>query len=401
MSLGKSPIRLEATRLTVRRGYGCVTSDISNAVSDSASAPMIQIRWAATDLPDFVTHPLSPGVIPTENALLGEAPASTTSGNNLAARQDIAAQASGISGSTTRRNRGSTTVPGSRPSSTSVGYDQAPPFPTFSPPGSSGPGNNGLSTGAKAGIGVGVSVAALLMLGIVGFFWRKYRKNRIDEAAQNRTPPVDSSAHPWAQPQMTSQGDRYEMPSGDPIAMPQNAYLGREKAELSADSSHAGSQSFPSELHGQGYSGKLQQQHDHSQHGGWPEDSLEPHRQQSSELSAISPQLLHHHYSELSASSAGNKHLDEADRSPPFVQAPPPTYQDPSLAPEAASPSVSAPPGDTEVREQRGTQSTRSTDELRQQQVRLEERRQRLLELERIEREQEDLQQRIESQDRS
>ena len=362
---------------------------------------MIQIRWAATDLPDFVTHPLSPGVIPTENALLGEAPASTTSGNNLAARQDSGADVSGISGSTTRRNRGPTTVPGPRPSSTSGGDDQAPSFPTFSPPGSSGQGNNGLSTGAKAGIGVGVSVAILAMVGIAGFFWRRHRKNRIDEAAQNRIPPVDSSTHPWAQPQMTSQGNRYEMPSGDPITIPRNAYLGKEKAELSADSSHAGSQSFPTELHGQSYSGKLQQQQDHGQHGGWPEASPEPHCQQNSEVSAISPQLLHHHYSELSASSAGNNHLDEADRSPPLVEAPPPTYPNPSLAHEAASSPVSTPPGGTAAREQTETHSMRSTNELRQQQARLEERRQRLLELERIEREQEALQQRIESQDHS
>lgn len=339
---------------------------------------MIQVRWAQTDLPDFVTHPLYPGVNPTDNNLLGEGLAPTTAGNNLAARQVSSGFNPGVS-DFTERLRDSTTATGS-PTRGSGGDDDRPSFPTFRPPGSS-PAGKGLSTGAKAGIGVAVPVVLLTILGVIGFFWRKHRKDKMNSPTQSHHPPTDPSAQPWAQPQMTSQGGRLEMPAdgGTPVTMPQSAMTNDEKPELSSNQSYRGSQGLPAELHTQGHN---QQPFAHHQH---------------SELPGISSQSPHHRYGELSGTTTQYSHPAEMDNNQYPVQVPSPTYQTPSpgLQAPTAPPPISKPPA---AAVQTQMQAEPSADELMQQKARLEERRQRLLELERIEHEQEELQRRIKAQ---
>lgn len=74
-------------RLMGPSGYVCHTTHISMAYSYSATAPMIQIRWAETDLPSFATHPLYPGANPTNHELRGAAIGPKPTAGGLVARQ--------------------------------------------------------------------------------------------------------------------------------------------------------------------------------------------------------------------------------------------------------------------------------------------------------------------------
>lgn len=345
---------------------------------------MIQVRWAHTDLPGFATHPLYPGVNPTDNNLLGEGLAPTTAGNNLAARQVSSGFAPGLPASTVTSQVIITTTRESQPSRTGGGGgsnndDDGSNFPQFKVPGS---GGGGLSTGAKAGIGVAVPVAVLIIVGIIVFFWRSYRRNKTP-AFQGQDPSVDPSTNTWAQPQMTSQGGRYELPGagGAAVAMPPSALTHNEKPEMSSEPSHRGSQGYPAELHAQSYN----QQSPHGQH---------------TELPGVSTTSPHQNRSELSGTTEAYNQPVEMDQSQQQVQIPSPTYHDPSLGSQAplAAHSLSPPPP-AAVQYQAPMEP--SADELMQQQARLEERRQRLLELERIDRAQEELQKRIRAQGRS
>ncbi len=172
------------------------------AFSYSETAPMIQIRWAETDLPSFATHPLYPGANPTNADQDGAAVFPAYTAGAVAAR----AASSGI-------------FPSLDPS---FPFPSLPPLPTISLPtvptngsdddsdddddggsgsGSSGSGGKikfdgptgGLSTGAKAGIGVGAGVGALALFGILGFvIWSAYRTKRgatqqpIQQMSQNQ-----------------------------------------------------------------------------------------------------------------------------------------------------------------------------------------------------------------------
>ena len=345
---------------------------------------MIQVRWAHTDLPGFATHPLYPGVNPTDNNLLGEGVAPTTAGNNLAARQVSSGLAPGLPESTMTSIVIITTTREPQPSRTGEGGgsnddDDRPNFPQFKVPGS---GGGGLSTGAKAGIAVAVTVAVLILVGIIVFFWRRYRRNKTP-AFQGQDPSVDPSTNTWAQPQMTSQGDRYELPGagGAAVAMPPSAHAHNEKPEMSSEPSYRGSQGYPAELHAQTYN----PQSPHGQH---------------SELPGVSTTSPDQKRSELPGTTEAYTQSIEMDQSQQQVQAPSPPYHDPSpgLQAPVVAPSLSPPPP-AAVQYQAPVEP--SADELMQQQARLEERRQRLLELERIDREQEELQQRIRAQGRS
>lgn len=338
---------------------------------------MIQIRWAQTDLPYLATHPLYPGVEPTNYAVLGEDAAPTTVDENLAARQ----VSFGPDASFTRvlTETGSSTRGGSGGDDNNGRVN----FPTYASQAET-PGAGELSVAAKAGMSIAASAMGLLIAGIIWFFLRKHRRDKLKQAIRNRfSPKENSSTIAGAQPQMTSQGPKYELPAGDgtSVAMPAPAVTSDSQPELDSKIGYRGSTNFPAELHNQGL----------GQH--------QPN-QQRSELSAISPRSPHHHYSELSGTSPQYNRPDEMDKDQHPVQIPTPTYQTPSpgLQAPTAPPPASTPPA---AAVQTQTQPGPSADELLQQQARLEERRQRLLELERIEREQEELQQRINAQGRS
>jgi hypothetical protein len=70
------------------------------------------------------------------------------------------------------------------------------------------PGGGGLSTAAKAGIGAGAGVAAILIGGLAICLWRSRRKNKQLAAAQPAVPPGQMQQQqppPFAQPQMMQQ----------------------------------------------------------------------------------------------------------------------------------------------------------------------------------------------------
>jgi hypothetical protein len=69
------------------------------------------------------------------------------------------------------------------------------------------PGGGGLSTAAKAGIGAGAGVAAILIGGLAICLWRSRRKNKQLAAAQPAVPPgqMQQQQPPFPQPQMMQQ----------------------------------------------------------------------------------------------------------------------------------------------------------------------------------------------------
>ncbi|ATY65364.1 transmembrane alpha-helix domain-containing [Cordyceps militaris] len=139
------------------RGYKCKKDDVSLAFSGTATAPMIQIRWASTDLPALATHPLYPGANPTnteEDYLMKR-----TRGARLRGRAESSGYYPYDSGG--GGPPGSTTAGSGGASSTGSGSD------------SSGGGGFRLSTGAKVGIGLGVAFSALVGFALLGLIlWR-------------------------------------------------------------------------------------------------------------------------------------------------------------------------------------------------------------------------------------
>jgi hypothetical protein len=98
----------------------------------TSKAPYIQIRWAATDLPNFETHPLSSGITAPPDGTL--APTVTD-------------------------------------------------YRTVTIGGDGSGGGGGMSDGARIGVGVGVGLAGLAMIFAAGFFIYRYRqKNKKPEA---------------------------------------------------------------------------------------------------------------------------------------------------------------------------------------------------------------------------
>lgn len=164
------------------------------AYSASQTKPMIQVRWAESDLRKFATHPLHPGVKPTEHVTKRADLVPGRKDKGLRARDDIS------------------------------GFGSFPPTPTPTPTSTSGPnfgggsdgndsgggGGGGLSLGAKVGIGVGVPLGVMVILAIGGFFiFRAYRKKRLaNQTQQPLQPPYQQQyAPPGPQgPQYPPQG---------------------------------------------------------------------------------------------------------------------------------------------------------------------------------------------------
>lgn len=112
-------------------GYTCETTDptaylwgVSRISTTTAYFVFIHIRWQSSDLAILETHPLTPGL-----------------------------------------RVGARVTPTLMPEETLKGDGQSSAF--------------GLSTGAKAGIGVGVVIAVLLLCGAALFFIRRYRAKRL------------------------------------------------------------------------------------------------------------------------------------------------------------------------------------------------------------------------------
>lgn len=166
------------------------------AYSSSHTAPMIQVRWAESDLSRFATHPLYPGANPTNHLRDGAGLEPTNKARGLVAR----AETSDFGG----RFPPTQTVtlgPGSGPDPSRGIFDGVD-------------SGSGLSTGAKVGIGIGVPVCVLTLLSIGGFFiWRTYRKKRLGNNG-GQQPQMQYGQYP----QQNHQGPQYPAPAmlGDP-----------------------------------------------------------------------------------------------------------------------------------------------------------------------------------------
>lgn len=212
------------------------------AYSYSKTAPMIQVRWAETDLSLFPTHPLYPGANPTNHLLRGGAIGPLGTVGAIKARQASSGLLPGNSVS-------GTVPPVTRPTQTQSGRNGEANGPTEFPKfGSTKSG--GLSSGAKAGIGIGVTLGVLLILGAVGFlFWRTRRAKRNSDAPVDANTP-SGMPHP-GMAEVDNTG-RYEMPShsttvsptvvGSELGVPTPpppALLGYEKGEKVELPSHS------------------------------------------------------------------------------------------------------------------------------------------------------------------
>ncbi|KAH6660328.1 hypothetical protein BKA67DRAFT_530432 [Truncatella angustata] len=125
--------------------------------------------------------------------------------------------------STTTSSGSNTAIPSSTatlPSSTSSYTSSPQSSPTAS---------GDLSTGAKAGIGVGVALGALLLFGLVWFIFKRRSKNtknavELENSPYNRPTPSPrkypselSSAGPHVVHEMDSPRQRFELPSSTPL----------------------------------------------------------------------------------------------------------------------------------------------------------------------------------------
>lgn len=358
------------------------------AYSRSHTAPMIQVRWAESDLSRFPTHPLYPDAKPTNHV--------QKDGN-----VELVARAS---------------------------FDGSfHPGPTPTSGGGSGSGGSsgsddggGLSTGAKIGIGVAVPVVVLALFFIGAFFvWRAYRKKRLGNTGGQQPhmqygqypqqyPPGPQYpqpvvyANPGPQPMM--EPGRYEMPAHGTTsptvlgseavgpALPAPAILAKTRdgtAEM-ASQSHSPVPAG-SELDGQTYRTDISTANASELHGTSQSPPIEVGSESRQEMDANQQQMPSspiprkqvaspgHQVSPMSPSTAG---LDT------MVAIMPGT--------DNSGVSTSAEAGAFSFQ----TSAEPSADEiaaLQAQHAQLEARKQRLLELEQIEAEQADLQRRMDS----
>jgi hypothetical protein len=220
-------------------GYSC-SDNPSIAYSGTSKAVMIQVRWAETDLPDFPTHPIVPGAEPTAKVRIpielrtphiegrleaGAAPITIPPDYGFEV-VDYAVSGSFASTSTTTSTR--------RTSGSSVPTSGFPQETGVYPPDETDGSNGGLSTGAKAGIGVGVSLGVLLIAGIVGFFLWRRRKQRLAAAQGQQQPYVPppggmselgAGGFPKGPAELSSQGQIVPGMAGGPaISTPGTGY---------------------------------------------------------------------------------------------------------------------------------------------------------------------------------
>ncbi|KAI0018033.1 hypothetical protein F4780DRAFT_557963 [Xylariomycetidae sp. FL0641] len=124
----------ETAILCVLEGYECAPGwDAFYATNDDGmSQVMIEVRWAEADLTRLATHPLTPGLVPTDD------PASSSSS-----------------------------------SSSPAAATPATPSPTATAAAAAA-----LSSGAKAGIGVGAGVGGAAIVSLAAFCIWRYRRRR-------------------------------------------------------------------------------------------------------------------------------------------------------------------------------------------------------------------------------
>lgn len=89
------------------------------------------------------------------------------------------------------------TLPGANPTNNSSSPANTSPAST---PGQDNPGSTGLSTGAKAGIGIAFGILAVAVIAIAAFFILRRRKQRLGEGVhQENLAMRDSKYHPVTQ----------------------------------------------------------------------------------------------------------------------------------------------------------------------------------------------------------
>lgn len=329
----------------------------------------------------FATHPLHPGAKPTARTTTRPRFRPVNAKKTIHHRQAISADLGG--------SGGLTEIPKGTPR----------PFDSTSPSDDGDGGGGGLSTGAKAGIGVGVSLGVLILLGLgVFFLWMHRKKNRPNNAHTGHLPP---NAGPGMTETPTVVPSELDGPSPPPPAVLGMSRSGRAELAHKEATSPSGTkselggntpQSAVTELHGQVPSpySELHAQnvppynelhgHDTSLYG---QNIAEPRRyeldgQQAS--SAISRKQVGSFPQQSISGSSPDHGVTVMPESQTSAATPPPMV---SQSPFVSS--VSTEPSPQEL------------NSLRDQHAQLEGRRQRLLELENIEREQAALQQRMDS----
>ncbi|KAJ4154839.1 hypothetical protein LMH87_000114 [Akanthomyces muscarius] len=201
----------------VPRGYKCKNNDISAAFSGTATAPMIQIRWASTDLSSLATHPLYPGANPTnteEDYLMKH-----TRKANLEGRAASSGYYPNDSGGGSPP-RSSTSRAGS---GSSTGSDSGSSSSNRPDGNSSGGADGGLSTGAKVGIGLGVSLGAIFGFTVLGLIiWRVRTATKRSKQFQAPQQPYMVPSQYAGQPGQGPSSEQYN--GGQQPSHPQPVY---------------------------------------------------------------------------------------------------------------------------------------------------------------------------------
>ena len=360
----------------------CKTDDISVAFSAGHTAPMIQVRWAETDLPSLETHPLYPGVKPTASITRGP------DGQFHAARdlhyRDVSDDYS-FRPTPTPTSGGSGGGSSGGDSGSGSGSDSH----QGSPPDSGS--SSGLSTGAKVGIGVGVGGGVLLIGAALAltllFIYRRKRMNKGGPQMQQYNPQqyyqgpppghmqgpggpqyppaaVHANSGSPMPPSEMGQGNanqgQYEMASTVPATTTSPSAVGSELYAPTPPSAAAGfnmaSSVPPASTASPGPQGSVSEMDSSGFRGGVATDEK-------------------------------RHELDGTDRPPRELATTSPSPSSPPVPTGAvAGPSFGSP--ETEP-------SAQEISQLQEQHAQLEARKKRLLELEQIEREQESLQQRM------
>jgi hypothetical protein len=90
------------------------------------------------------------------------------------------------------------------------------------------PPNKGLSTGAKAGIGVGVSLGVLLIIGALLYFFVIHRRESAERESQRR-----EGSQPMSQPAASTIGGGGSEQNGSKVGIPKRPTVPRENSQPS------------------------------------------------------------------------------------------------------------------------------------------------------------------------
>ncbi len=338
---------------------------------------MIQIRWASTDLSALATHPLYPGANPTnteEDYLMQHTRKANLQGRAGSSGYYPNDSGGGSPPSSSSSGSGSGSGSGSSPGS---GSDHGN--------GDSGGSGGGLSTGAKVGIGLGVSVSAIFGFTILGLIiWRVRTSSKRAKQFQTPQQPYMVPSQYAGQPPGPGPSPEQHYGGQQPPSQPQPAYQ-----QQNTQPQH---QHYPS-MSEMGNNTSAANSH-------WATNSVTPppavavaaERGIGSVTgtggsSIGSPELPP---SELAGAHLPNTPIEMGSGSPAVHPAQPAAVAQPQSMPRSASAdpqSFVAVPSEEP--------SAEELSNLRQQHSQLEQRRQRILELERIEQEQETLRNRM------